>query len=46
MKTTTQSLHDNGFFDNYAKADKVLADFSIVTRSTVDEEKVNDDENQ
>ena len=28
VKTTIQILYDKGLFDNYANADKVLADFS------------------
>ena len=32
LKTTTQILHDNGLFDNYANADKVLEDFLYTTR--------------
>ena len=27
VKTTIQILYDNGLFDNYANADKVLEDF-------------------
>ena len=32
MKTTIQILYDQGFFDNYANADKVLEDFLYTTR--------------
>ena len=32
VKTTIQILHDKGIFDNYANADKVLADFLFTTR--------------
>ena len=32
VKTTMQVLHDEGLFDNYANADKVLEDFLFTTR--------------
>ena len=44
VKTTIQILYDNGLFDNYANADKVLEDFLFTTRRRVDlSEQVNDD---
>ena len=44
MKTTIQILHDKGFFDSYAHADKVLADFLFTTRRRGNlSEEVNDD---
>ena len=44
MKTTTQILYDIGFFDNYANADKILEDFSFITRRRRDLlEQVNED---
>ena len=42
VKTTIQILYDKGLFDNYANADKVLADFLFTTRRWADLEKVND----
>ena len=42
VKTTIQILYDKGFFDNYANADKSLADFLFVTRRRGDLEEVND----
>ena len=42
VKTTFQRLHEKGFFDNYANADKVLEDFLFVTRRVGDLEEVND----
>ena len=42
VKTTIQILYDNGLFDNYADADKVLEDFLFITRRTDDlSEQVN-----
>ena len=42
VKTTVQILHDKGFFDNYANADKVLKDFLFTTRRRGDlSEQVN-----
>ena len=44
VKTTIQILYDKGLFDNYANADKVLEDFSIITRRRDNlSEQVNDD---
>ena len=44
VKTTIQILYDKGSFDNYTKADKVVEDFSFVTRSRDDlSEQVIDD---
>ena len=43
VKTTIQKLYDNGLFDNFQNADKVLEDFLFTTRRRGDLEKVNDD---
>ena len=44
VKTTIQILYDEGLFDNYAKAVKILEDFLITTRRRGDlSEQVNDD---
>ena len=42
IKTTIQVFYDKGLFDNYANADKVLADF-FTTRRRAHLEEVNDD---
>ena len=43
VKTTIQILYDEGLFDNYANADKVLEDFLFTTRRRGDlSEQVND----
>ena len=43
VKTTIQILYDEGLFENYANADKVLEDFLFTTRRRVDlSEQVND----
>ena len=44
VKTTIQILYDNGLFDNFQNADKVLEDFLFVTRRRGDLEKVNDND--
>ena len=41
VRTTIQILYDEGFFDKYANADKVLEDF-FTTRRRGDLEEVND----
>ena len=44
VKTTIQTPYDEGSFDKYAKADKVLEDFLFTTRRRGDlSEQVNDD---
>ena len=46
-KTTIQILYDEGLFDNYANADKVLEDFLFTTRRREDlSEQVNENETQ
>ena len=40
VKTTIQILYDNGLFDNYANADKVLVDFLFVTGEEVIYQKI------
>ena len=42
MKTTIQILYDNGLFDNFQNADKVLQDFLFTTRCRSDLDEVND----
>ena len=42
VKTTIQILYDEGLFDNYANADKVLEDFLFTTRRRNDLDEVND----
>ena len=43
VKTTIQILYDEGLFDNYANADKILEDFLFTTRRRGDlSEQVND----
>ena len=43
VEATIQILYDNGLFDNYANADKVLEEFLFVTRRRGDSsEQVND----
>ena len=42
VKTTLQIVYDEGLFDNYANADKVLEDFLFVTGRRGDLENVND----
>ena len=42
MKTTIQILHDEGLFDNYQNADKLLKDFLFTTRRRPYLEEVND----
>ena len=42
VKTTIQILYDEGLFDNYAKADKVLEDFLFAKRRRADLEEVSD----
>ena len=44
VKTTIQILYDNGLFDNYANADKILEAFLFTTRRGGNlSEQVNDD---
>ena len=44
VKTTIQILYDEGLFDNYANADKVLEDFLFTTRRRGDlSNQINDD---
>ena len=44
VKTTIQIVYDQGLFDNYANADKVLEDFLFTIRRREDlSEQVNDD---
>ena len=44
VKTTIQILYDEGLFDSYANADKVLEDFLFTTRRREDlSEQVNED---
>ena len=44
VKTTIQILYDEGLFDKYANADKVLEDFLFTTRRRGDlSDQVNDD---
>ena len=44
VKTAIEVLYDNGSFDNYANADKVLEEFLLTTRRRADlSEQVNDD---
>ena len=42
VKTTIQILYDKGLFDNYANADKILADFLFTTRRRPNLGEVND----
>ena len=42
VKTTIQTLYDNGLFDNYDNSDKVLEDFLFTTRRRGDLDEVND----
>ena len=42
VKTTIQVLYDNGLFDDYATADKILEGFLFTTRRRGDLEEVND----
>ena len=47
VKTAIQILYDEGLFDDYANADKVLEDFLFTTRRRGDlSEQVNDNEIQ
>ena len=43
VKTTIQIIYDEGLFDTFQNADKVLEDFLFTTRRRPDLKKVNDD---
>ena len=42
MITTIQILYDKDIYNNYANADRILADFLLTTRRGADLEKIND----
>ena len=45
VKTTIQIFYDNGLFDNFQNADKVLEDFLFTTRHREDLKELNDNLN-